>query len=66
MGNSAAVLMVAPIFEDDPKVAGVERIQEIQILPAKTAPESFAVGIRGRRPRRRAENAQSEPLDRVV
>jgi hypothetical protein len=40
--------------------------QEIQTLPAKTATEAFAVGIRLRRPYRRSENAHAEPRDRLV
>jgi hypothetical protein len=47
-------------------MAFVERDQEIQTLPAKTATETFAEGIRRRRPHRRAENPHSEPGDRLV
>ena len=47
-------------------MAFAERNQEIQTLPAKTATEAFAVGIRLRRPCRRAENTHAEPRDRLV
>jgi len=47
-------------------MAFVERDQEIQTLPTKTATETFAEGIRRRRPHRRAENPHSEPGDRLV
>ena len=53
-------------FDDHPQMAFVERNQEIQTLPAKTATEAFAVGIRLRRPHWRAENPHAEPRDRLV
>ena len=44
----ASVVVLAPLFDNYPQMAFVERNQEIQALPAKTAPETFAVGIRRR------------------
>jgi len=42
--------MDSPLFDNHPQMAFVEGDQEIQTLPAKTAPETFAEGIRRRRP----------------
>ena len=47
-------------------MAFVEWDQEIHTLPPKTAPETFAEGIRRRRPHRRAENLHSQLGDRLV
>ena len=47
-------------------MAFVERDQENQILPAKTATETFAEAIRRRRPHRSVQNSHSQLGDCLV
>ena len=62
----ASVVVDSPLFDNHPQMAFVEWDQEIHTLPPKTAPETFAEGIRRRRPDWTTENSHSQLGDRLV